>query len=149
MKNTITYLVGLIFLILQGCCYGESTLSHSGTTHVNCSIIMLDKLDTIYKISYPNSSLVLNPNSNISNLFLSEATDNTQIFIQSNVGFDTIIINSKKTVSYSPSSACDEEYIKQVVFDPNVIYHTFDSCYFIIEKDNNFYSNREEKLYIK
>ena len=149
MKNKILNIVFWALLIIQGCCMGESTLSHYGHTTVNQNIIMLNPNDTIYKISYPNSTLVLTPNSNQNIIYLSEASENTKIFIQSNLGQDTIEVYCKQYIVYSPSGTCDDEYLEKNVSNPTVIYHTFDSCYFTSTTKDYFNKVRTDNLYIK
>jgi hypothetical protein len=149
MKKKFIYILFLLVLIIQGCCMGESTLSHNGQTTIIQNIITLNPDNKIYKISYPNSLLELTPNSYQSIIYLSEASDNTKIFIHSTSGFDTVVVYCEKTINYSPGDACDDEYLAKKVFDPKVISHTFDSCYFITTIKDSYPQEKIDNLYIK
>lgn len=85
--------------------------------------------DSIWSITYPNSSVKLTPNFYQSQIFLSEAYDSTILYLSSSLGLDTLVIEQKKEIIYSPKGNCDDENFICQINEPKVNYHTFGSCF--------------------
>jgi len=129
LKNKILNIVFWALFIIQGCCMGESKISMAKQVKYELYLKLPSLTDTIKSISYPNSTLILNSNTNQCLIKLSEAYDSTTCYINSTLGFDTITILQQKEVTYSPKGNCDDEYFVYNVNDIKITYHTFDSCF--------------------
>ncbi|MBJ7427430.1 MAG: hypothetical protein JHD28_00495, partial [Bacteroidia bacterium] len=102
--------------------------------------------DTIKSISYPNSTLIITPNSYQCLISLSNAYDSTIFYVNSTLGLDTVGILQEKEVTYSPKGNCDDEYFTYNVNDTKIISHTFDSCFI---KNYSWYYSKTDTIIIK
>lgn len=124
---------------LQSCCMSESDLFMTNSISVKTIICMKSNLDTFYKIGYPNSSVEFSSKATSHEIYLSEANDNTTIYISSSKGLDTIIVKNNQEITFKPATNFDDEYLKFINYKPTLLKHTFDSCYF----NNYIYKNSE------
>lgn len=116
----------MVFLVIQGCC-GEP---HSGPVYylyLKNIVALANKQDTIYSIKYYNSETVNLPQKYYGEFFISEANDNTKIFIYSTLGYDTIVINQKKIYEFKNQSSCEGKHINKTVDEFTVLSHSFNN----------------------
>lgn len=131
MEKKFFYILFLLVLVTQGCCFGseESVIDMKPRVSHESAIKMQSNTDTIYEITYPNSFVKFSPNNNRSAIHLSFANEFTTMFIFSTKGFDTITIQVVRTLSYE-SNKCDPDYVAITNYSPKLISFTTDTCFF-------------------
>lgn len=125
---------------------GESKISMAQQLKYEFYLKLPSAKDTIKSISYPNSTLIITPNSYQCLISLSSAYDLTTFYINSTLGLDTVSILQKKEVTYSPKSNCNDEYFTYNVNNTKIAFNTFDSCFI---KGYDSYLTKTDTLIIK
>lgn len=72
MEKKFFYILFLLVLVTQGCCFGseESVIDMKPRVSHESAIKMQSNTDTIYEITYPNSFVKFSPNNNRSAIHL-------------------------------------------------------------------------------
>jgi hypothetical protein len=126
LKNSITFLFASLILIIQGCC-GEPYSGPVYYLYLKKFIAIKNNTDTIYSIGYYGSELINIPKKSYGEFFLSEANENTTLFIYSTLGYDTMVIKQVKNYELKSESQCEGTNINKTVEDFIILSHSFNS----------------------
>lgn len=142
MKNKIRNIVFGALLILQSCCDNGGVPGHVAT--IQNALRMKSNLDTIYTITYPNSTFKIIPNSFKSNMPLSSINDYTTLYIFSTKGYDTITIKVNQELSYEKTYCTYHDNLIKNIERANLIYNTYDTSFFkYYEQEDYGYSEAQ------
>ncbi|MEI7977877.1 MAG: hypothetical protein WCI53_03450 [Bacteroidota bacterium] len=118
--------ITFLFLFFGSCCSsydGGYPYNYYDNKYYR-KLVLTDKLDTIVKISYKGSDKVFNPMSDSTDLLISENTITT-LYIETKNNIDTLVLNIKTSYNYSASTCDNDDVVKNINYNPQVISHTF------------------------
>lgn len=121
----ILYLI-LILFSFSSCCnsYDGGYPSSYYDSKYFRKIVLTDKSNSIVKISYKGSNKVFTPNSDSTDLLISDNALTT-LYIETKNNKDTLVINIKTNYSYYPDDCDGDKVVKNVDITPQIISHTF------------------------
>lgn len=147
LKNTL-YCAGVAWftLVLYGCesrgCGGPEPYQPSLTREIRPVDTTVRILGFSYK-DKPQQDM----NSSSADWMLSVTRPETEMYIHSSLGLDTLVVRREKTMKYVDGGPCSD--VITVNITSAIVYHTFDSIYTQLNSNPGGYSNHVETTYFK